>query len=87
MPSTVDAGRDKILEVLLIDGDPRAILLVEIAMAEAARDSRTRVRISWTRTLADGIAELERSGPDLDAKRKGGPKGLDSALDRRGKSR
>jgi diguanylate cyclase (GGDEF)-like protein len=67
VPSTVDAGRDKILEVLLIDGDPRAILLVEIAMAEAARDSRTRVRISWTRTLADGIAELERSGPDLDA--------------------
>src|SRR5690242_18246751 len=58
---------DKILEVLLIDGDPRAILLVEISMAEAARDSRMRVRVSWARSLAEGVAELDRPGSDFDA--------------------
>ncbi len=66
MPQSFDPN-DKILEVLLIDGDPRAILLVEIAMAEAARDSRTRVRISWARTLAEGTAELDRPDATFDA--------------------
>jgi diguanylate cyclase (GGDEF)-like protein len=58
---------DKILEVLLIDGDPRAILLVEIALAEAARDSRTRVRVTWARTLVEGTAELDRADSTFDA--------------------
>ena len=58
---------DKALEVLLVDADPRAVLLVEVAMAEAARDSRVQVRVAWARCLAEGVTELDREGQAIDA--------------------
>ncbi len=57
----------KVLHVLLIEDDPRASRLAEIALRDAAYNNHIACRIDTASTLAEGIAKIGQAEAPLDA--------------------